>query len=319
MVKRLEYVKIDLAANLRIDGKYAKIEDFLMSNISTGASIHFKPNPSGLNFAGMNCHYLRYPLEYFLDAMQNFGIRDLELFATAPHFYLDDVDDAAVAALKNGLCRRDLNLICFTTPQAVYPMNIAINKEKVRKRSVAFLKKAVDMARRLDCGRMVVGPGSGFYNENKEISWGFCRESLCELAEYSQAKRVRLMLEPLTPQSTNLINTSADAARMIAEVASANLAGMIDFGVMTAMNETVDSYFDALGERLEYVHFNDGPGTHLALGDGRFPLERYAADLKRHGYRGYCSFEFNDRKYYLRPDEAMKSSIRWLKQAGFSD
>jgi hypothetical protein len=50
---------------------------------------------------------------------------------------------------------------------------------------------------------MAVGPGSGFYNANKEISGGFCRESLCELAEYSQAKQVRLMLEPLTPQSAN--------------------------------------------------------------------------------------------------------------------
>jgi protein FrlC len=290
-----------------------------MINLSAGENIRFKPHQASFNFAGMNCHYLRYPLEHFLDAMQNLGIKDLELFATVPHFYLDDVDDEAVAALKKGLRRRNLNLICFTTPQAVYPMNIAVNKAKVRKRSVAFLKKAIDIARRLDCDRMVIGPGSGFYNENKEISWSFCRESLCELADYARARQVKLMLEPLTPQSTNLINTSADAARMIAEVASANLTGMMDFGVMTAMNETVDSYFDALGDRLEYVHFNDGPGAHLALGDGRFPLKKYAEDLKRHGYRGYCSFEFNDRQYYLHPDEAMISSIRWLKQAGLSD
>jgi protein FrlC len=123
----------------------------------------------------------------------------------------------------------------------------------------------------------------------------------------------------LTPQSTNLINTSADAARMIAAVDSAHLVGMMDFGVMTAMQETVDSYFEELGDKLEYIHFNDGPGMHLALGDGRFPLKKYATDLKRHGYRGYCSFEFNDRRYYNYPDEAMRRSIRWLKQVGLSD
>ncbi|MGD9154872.1 MAG: TIM barrel protein, partial [Bacillota bacterium] len=260
-----------------------------------------------------------YPLNFFLDAMQKFGIGDLELFATVPHFYLDDVDENSLIALKNALKRRNLNLVCFTPPQAVYPLNIAINEVKVRKRSVAFLKKAIDTAATLTCGRMVIGPGSGYYNENKEISLGFCQESLCELADYAGARHVKLMLEPLTPQSTNLINTSADAARMIAAVDSAHLVGMMDFGVMTAMQETVDSYFEELGDKLEYIHFNDGPGMHLALGDGRFPLKKYATDLKRHGYRGYCSFEFNDRRYYNYPDEAMRRSIRWLKQVGLSD
>jgi protein FrlC len=279
----------------------------------------FTPNKESLNFAGMNCHYLRYPLNYFLDAMVNFGIHNIELFATVPHFYIDDIDANSVLTLKNDLERRQLHLVCFSPPQAVYPLNIATREEKTRHRSVAFLKKAINTAHQLACPRMLISPGSGYYNEPQAISWEFCRESLCELADYGRTRNVKLMLEPLTPPTTNLINTSALAAQMISEVNSPHLVAIMDLGVMTGMNETVDSYFAALGDKLEYVHFNDGPGAHLALGDGVFPLKQYADDLKRHHYQGYCSFEFNDRKYFTHPDEAMAGSIQWLKQVGLSD
>jgi protein FrlC len=279
----------------------------------------FIPNGESLNFAGMNCHYLRYPLNFFLDSMVNLGLWKIDLFATVPHFYVEDLDEASILFLKNNLERRKLQLVCFSPPQSVYPLNIATREEKVRKRSIAFLKRAIDTANRLGSARMLISPGSGYYNEDTKIAWGLCRESLCELADYARPKSVKLMLEPLTPPSSNLINTSAQAEQMIAAVNSDNLVGVMDLGVMTSMHETVDSYFASLGEKLEYVHFNDGPGAHLALGDGTFPLKKYADDLKRHGFKGYCSFEFNDRSYFTDPDKAMINSIQWLKKVGLSD
>lgn len=37
--------------------------------------------------AGMNIHYLYYSLPYFLDAQQKLGVKTIELWAGAPHFF----------------------------------------------------------------------------------------------------------------------------------------------------------------------------------------------------------------------------------------
>ena len=87
---------------------------------------------------------------------------------------------------------------------------------------------------------------------------------------------------------------------------------------MNYMGETVDDYFRNLGDDLRYIHFTDGPGAHVALGDGTFPMARYLADIERNGYKGVLSFEINDKRYLLNPDEAMEKNIRWLKEHGLS-
>ena len=38
--------------------------------------------------AGMNIHYLYYSLLYFLDTQQKLGVKTIELWAGAPHFFL---------------------------------------------------------------------------------------------------------------------------------------------------------------------------------------------------------------------------------------
>lgn len=43
--------------------------------------------------AGMNIHYLYYSLPYFLDAQQKLGVKTIELWAGAPHFFLDSISE----------------------------------------------------------------------------------------------------------------------------------------------------------------------------------------------------------------------------------
>ena len=42
--------------------------------------------------AGMNIHYLFYPLEYFLDAQVRAGIQTIEFWLGTPHFFLSHIE-----------------------------------------------------------------------------------------------------------------------------------------------------------------------------------------------------------------------------------
>ena len=53
--------------------------------------------------AGMNIHYLYYSLPYFLDAQQKLGVKTIELWAGAPHFFLDRSPHLKFCFAKGGL------------------------------------------------------------------------------------------------------------------------------------------------------------------------------------------------------------------------
>ncbi|MEN6313374.1 MAG: TIM barrel protein [Clostridiaceae bacterium] len=275
------------------------------------------PEAAGCSYAIMNCHYVRYPVEYFLDSVKRFGFANIELFGALPHFYIEDVDDELIGRVTAGCRQRGLNIVSYTPAQGAYPVSISIDEKTARSRSIRMAKKSIETAEKLGAATMLISPGFGYQNQPHEARWYLCREALEELAEHAQAHNIILMIEPLTPTTSNVINTSEQSAKMIAEVGSPNLKSMMDIGVMNFMGESVDSYFANLGENLAYIHFTDGPGMHVALGDGTFPMVDYLKQIRQHGYHGYLSFEINDKRYLRDPDSATQKNVSWLKKNGF--
>ncbi len=280
--------------------------------------VFHQPAGSPFRLSMMNCHYIKFPLIYFLDAMTAFGFQEIELFGAMPHFFLDDVTDSLAERTAAACRERGLAISSFCPAQGAYPMNIAIDEEPIRRRTVAMLKKGLKIAARLGCETMLVSPGFGYQNQDKSVSWKHSRASLEELGAAAQEAGVVITIEPLTPATANLVNTSADAARMLREVNSPFVKSMLDIGVMNYMGETVEEYFDHLGDSIRHIHFTDGPGVHVALGDGSFPMAQYLQSIRSSGYRGILSFEINDRRYFLDPDSATRKNILWLKENGLS-
>lgn len=278
----------------------------------------YRPVPSPFRLSMMNCHYIKFPLSYFLDAMAAYGFREIELFGAMPHFFLEDVDDGLVERVSDACRARGLKISSFCPAQGAYPMNIAIDEEPIRRRTVALLKKGLKIAGRLGCETMLVSPGFGYHNQDQSISWKHSRACLEELGETAREAGVVITIEPLTPATANLVNTSTDAARMLREVNSPFVKSMLDIGVMNYMGQSVEEYFDDLGDNIRHIHFTDGPGAHVALGDGSFPMAQYLESIRRSGYQGVLSFEINDRRYLLDPDKATRQNILWLKRHGLS-
>ncbi|HHW30855.1 MAG TPA: TIM barrel protein [Clostridiaceae bacterium] len=267
-----------------------------------------------MKFAAMNFHYIRYSLEYFLNSVYRLGLDTIELWAAAPHFYIEDVDRKQILWLKRELEARGLTLCCVTPEQCVYPVNIAIQDRTLRDRSIAYFKKTIDIAGELGCRKVLVTPGYGYFSMPREEAWEICASSLSVLADYAHKSGVELLLECLLTSTSNIINDSYGISSMLKEIDSPALNGMMDFCQMAAAGQGVEDYFHAFGERLHHVHFVDGtPGGHLGLGDGNLPLYEYAQKLISFGYDGYCSMEFCDKRYYIQPDEVMETSLKWLR------
>ena len=86
--------------------------------------------------AGMNIHYLYYSLPYFLDAQQKLGVKTIELWAGAPHFFLDSMSYSDCTRVRHEVESRGMQVKILTPENCTYQYQFAA-------RSRNFMKKAL--------------------------------------------------------------------------------------------------------------------------------------------------------------------------------
>ena len=85
-----------------------------------------------------------------------------------------------------------------------------------------------------------------------------------------------MMLEQLQPYESNLLVNLPQMKSMLEEVNSPALKTCVDLVAMEVAGETLESYYDALGEStIQFIHYADGnPSGHYILGDGDLPVKK---------------------------------------------
>ncbi|GJM75705.1 xylose isomerase [Paenibacillus macerans] len=254
--------------------------------------------------AGMNIHYLFYSLDYFLDSVEKVGMRTVELWGGAPHFYMDALSYTDCTSVRRKASARGLTIGAFTPESIIYPYNIAAPDPVQFAKSKSYFTNAVKATAELGCKLMTVNSGYGYLNETKAEAWSRSADMLSYLARIAEQEGVVIAMEALRPEESQIVTTLADAKRMLDEIASPAFRLMVDTTAMGIAGETLEQWFDALGESIVHLHFIDGtPYGHLAWGDGTFPLESMIQTLNDYGYQGLLGQEITDFRYYERPDE----------------
>ena len=252
--------------------------------------------------AGMNIHYLFYSLDYFLDTQAELGFKSIELWAGAPHFYLDSMGYEDVKTVRRKLEERGLKVVCLTPENCTYQYQIAAQTPLLFEKSYQYFVNGLNAAAELGCKIMQCNSGWGYWNEDREEAWKRSREMLSRLADKAGELGLHLVMESLRPQESQLVTTLADAKRMFDEIDSPNLKILIDTTAMSVAGETIDDWFEVFGDDIWHTHFIDSnPMGHLAWGKGNRDLKGYLEALKRHNYNGYLGQELTEFDYFDDP------------------
>ncbi|WP_426455174.1 TIM barrel protein [Paenibacillus sp. S-38] len=268
--------------------------------------------------AGMNITFRHFPFPYFLEAMSELGVDRIELWAGEPHLYVCRNALGTIRSMRKQLRARDMKVVCYTPEQCIYPYNIAASDEHWRQKSVDYFIENLYAAVELGADTMLLTSGIGDFSVALEESWKAAADSIFRLCQAAEREGVTLALEPLTRFESNLITDARGVKRMLEEIRSPALKGMIDTVAMQLAGETPEDYFALLGE-VSHVHLIDGDGqsdAHLALDDGVLNWRQYLAGLQSCGYRGDCTLEIMGYAYYRNPKETMESSISKLQELG---
>ena len=110
-------------------------------------------------------------------------------------------------------------------------------------------------------------------------------------------------------------HTAKEAVRMIEEIGSPAVKGMIDTATLGFSKETMKQAVQDLGKYLRHVHVADGiPNGHLILGEGELDIRGMLHELDEVNYQGMLSLEILNDKYMRTPHEAMQISFEMLKK-----
>lgn len=224
----------------------------------------------------MNIQYGYYPLEKFLDDAARAGVEHVELWGAAPHFHLEDMTYTDVCRVRKQIEERGLSLVCYTPEQCIYPVNLAADSTVQRRRSLKYFEDNLRAAAELGTDKMLVTTGWGYLdNSNINEAWKYAREGLMSLGDMARDYGIKLALEVLRRDESNLVYNLPTLKRMMEDLSHPAIGAMIDTIPMALAGERPEDYLKVFGEQLVHVHFIDGaPRGHLAWGGWSSGYER---------------------------------------------
>ena len=117
-------------------------------------------------------------------------------------------------------------------------------------------------------------------------------EGLAGVAPHAYSRGVRVLVEALPANQSDVVRSLAEAAQIVRQIASPAIQTMFD--VHNAVDEAeppavlVDRYFDL----IRHVHVNELDGRHCGAGD--YDFKPVFETLRRRGYSGWISLEAFD-------------------------
>jgi sugar phosphate isomerase/epimerase len=188
---------------------------------------------------------------------------------------------------------------------------VTTDDDEVRARSWDALQRIAELCAGLGGSVMVFG--SPRQRGGPGISAERARERLIRglgaLAPVLEQMRVKLLVEALSPEQTNVVNTMAEARSVIEAVGSPWVRGMFDFHNAREEKASPAQLLDQGFDLIEHVHLNNAEGSYPRAATAAY---REAFDvLRRRGYGGWVSLEIFH--FDEPPQRVLETTMRTLR------
>ncbi len=158
----------------------------------------------------------------------------------------------------------------------------------------AYLNPALDRCRRLGA-RIIVWGSAGSRNVpegfSRDRAWSQIVEFLKRAGDLARSRDLVIAIEPLRKQESNIINTGAEALRLVRDVNHPNVKMIIDYYHLRVEQEDPAIVLQARGE-IVHFHFANPTGRRWPKSPDEDPVySQFFEILKKIDYRGRISIE----------------------------
>jgi sugar phosphate isomerase/epimerase len=188
----------------------------------------------------------------------------------------------------------------------------------LRQKSWDYFGRLVDLSASLGRGRrsvMALGSGkqrSAVDGASPAEAVDRLREGLAGVAGRAAEANVEVLLEPLAPSFSNVVNTLAEAAAVVRPIGSPAVRTMFDTHNTVAETEPHDALIRKFASDIGHVHLNEMDGRHP--GTGSYDFARVLRALREARYAGTVSVEV----FHFQPsgEQIARETIAFLRGIG---
>lgn len=191
--------------------------------------------------------------------------------------------------LDYGLEIPSMHSLTYTRPDLHF-----FKGDSIRKKLMSYIKKLTDKAYLLDCPVMVFGSAS--CRDTGGLDMKYCKKILIdffyELASYAENNNVNILIEYLSKQYTDCINTPSEAWDLVNCVNHPCFNMHVDLRTSIEIGEEIPDTWHKYHKKIYHCHVSDP--------DLKPPSDRYdehyiaARSIKKAGYSRYISIEMRE-------------------------
>lgn len=255
------------------------------------------------------------PIEATIRQAASIGFDGIEIapFNVAPS--IEEVGPARRKEIKDLCAAEGIEVVglhwLLVSPAGLH---ITTADPEVRRRTTGYLSSVVHFC--ADLGGQLLVLGSPKQRSipagvDPADAWHRAAEVLRAVAEVSAARRVRLLIEPLTPVETNFINTVEETLRLARMIDHPQVGYHLDVKAMSAMPEGIEGTIRRYGLGAGHFHANEPGG--LGPGMGSLDFRPIFAALRQSNYLGWASAEPFD--YGPDSETVARAALRTMREA----
>lgn len=258
----------------------------------------------------------QYELRDAIPLIARVGFDGLDIWGGRPHIYRKDYTPAELADLHRQIAGHGLLVSSFMPAFYRYPHSLSSPNPSVRKDSIEYMQICVDNAAILGAKIVLVVPDHSLYGQTRADSLQRMVESIGIVAQYASQYDVRLGIEVLYYDETDLVNSSKDALEIIRTLSLPNIGVVADTGTLNLSKESPAEMITVLGDLLLQVHVNDNHGEekqqNLVPGEGTYDFPNLFRALSECGFTGFLSAELS-KEYAADPEPALRTTASRLR------
>jgi sugar phosphate isomerase/epimerase len=193
-------------------------------------------------------------------------------------------------------------------------LHVAHPDPEVRRRTADYLVQLVEFAESVGAPRMVFGSPaqrSTLPPITREQALTLWIDTLQPALRQCERSGVMMLLEPLPPAETDVLNTLQETVEVLSRARHPALGTLLDVKCALSETDDVPALIRQFAPFLRHVHLNDRDMRAPGFGPTDFaPILHALAEV---GYSGWCSVEPID--YTPDPEVVARGAIAYLRKA----
>jgi len=258
----------------------------------------------------------QYALQDAIPLIARAGYDGVDIWGGRPHVYRQDFSVDELRQLRQLIADHGLSVSSFMPAFYRYPHSLSNPNPKVRQDSIEYMRQCIDNAATLGAGIVLVVPDHSLFGQTRSDSLQRMIESIDVVAQYASQYELKLGIEILYYDETDLVNTADDALTIIRQLGHDNLGAVLDTGTLNLSKESITDIFTTLGSLMLQIHVNDNAGSHkqqnLIPGEGNYNFAALIQYLREKSYRGFLSAELS-KEYADDPEPALRTTAERLR------